>query len=279
MKKLWRFPDEVNDFVRAHAHEGSVRDMCKRLHNELGFDLTYEQTKNMFARLKVHAAPMKGRKCPWAMKYPADMEDFVRSIAKGKTSEELADAVNEKYGEGTITVSLMRAYKKNHDISSGLNTRFKKGCVSFNKGMKQTDFMSREAIERTKATRFQKGHIPHNGGTPVGTVRLRKDSGGRHYYWVKVEQPNKWRMKHVVDWENTHGKVPEGYMVVFANGDSTDCRMDNLLLSTRAQNAVRNRWGLHAYDLESAKVANRVADLMSAANKVRTKRKKRRKSA
>ena len=39
-------------------------------------------------------------------------------------------------------------------------TRFKKGNVPVNKGKKQTEFMTSEAIERTKATRFQKGMKP-----------------------------------------------------------------------------------------------------------------------
>ncbi len=36
----------------------------------------------------------------------------------------------------------------------------KKGDVSWNKGRKQTDYMSAEAIERTKSTRFKKGNLP-----------------------------------------------------------------------------------------------------------------------
>lgn len=276
MKKLWKFPEEVNDFVREHGHEGSIEEMRQRLCDEMGFVLTYDQTKNLFSRLKVHAAPRRGRKMPWKSKYPADMEGFVRSIAKGKSSEELAKAVNAKYGEGTITPTLMRAYKHNHGITTGFDARFAKGHVPENKGKRQEEFMSPEAIERTKATRFQKGHTPHNGGTPVGAITMRRDSGGRCYYWVKVAQPNRWRMKHVVEWERACGKVPEGYMVTFANGDSTDCRIENLLLVTRAQHAIKNRWGIHGYDLESAKAANQVADLKSAISSVKKKRKIRR---
>lgn len=271
MKKMWKFPDAVTGFVRAHGHEGSIEDMRSRLLAEFGLDLSYDQVKGIFARQKVHAASRKERKAPWAMKYPADMEEFVKSIAKGKSSEELADAVNAKYGEGTITPGLMRAYKKNRGITSGLTGHFKKGQVSHNKGLKQTDFMSSEAIERTKATRFQKGHVPHNGNTPVGTVRLRREKNGRPYYWEKVAQPDKWRMKHVLEWERAHGHVPDGSMVTFANGDSTDYRIDNLLLETKAQHAVKCRWGIRGYDAESAKAANQIADLKMAISAAKKK--------
>ena len=61
------------------------------------------------------------------------------------------------------TVKAISALRYKYGAKSGLKTRvpnsgqFPKGHVPRNKGKKQTDFMSAEAIERTKATRFQKG--------------------------------------------------------------------------------------------------------------------------
>jgi hypothetical protein len=41
-------------------------------------------------------------------------------------------------------------------------TTFKKGHATFNKGKKQTEYMSDEAIERCKATQFKHGSTPWN---------------------------------------------------------------------------------------------------------------------
>jgi predicted MPP superfamily phosphohydrolase len=45
---------------------------------------------------------------------------------------------------------------------SGRKYRFPKGHIPANKGIKQVDYMSAEAIERTKKTRFKKGNLPAN---------------------------------------------------------------------------------------------------------------------
>ncbi len=39
---------------------------------------------------------------------------------------------------------------------------FQKGHTPMNKGLKQSEYMTPGAIERTKATRFKKGNVPHN---------------------------------------------------------------------------------------------------------------------
>ena len=275
-----RYPKELHDFVRAHASEGSIDEMRRRVLDKFGIEFTYQGMKSYFSNRKLHAASQKGRKRPESSKYPNDMEDFVRSIAKGRSSQELADAVNEKYGEGTITVAHMKAYKKNHGINTGLTGRFEKGHVSHNKGLKQTDFMSPEAIERTKATRFQKGQIPHNGGTPVGEIRLRKPRknrpGDRPYYWQKVAQPNVWRMRHVVVWEEHNGPVPDGCMITFADGNSLNCDIENLILETKAQHAIKNsKYNRFpkSYDRESAEALNKLADLKMATTRAKKRRK------
>lgn len=108
--------------------------------------------------------------------------------------------------------------------------RFRKGDVPSNKGKKIWQFMSRESIERTKATRFRTGHVPHNIN-PVGYERIGKCG----YVYVKVENNKPMRPKHVVEWERINGcKKPEGMMVVFADGDRLNFSPDNLVLMSRS---------------------------------------------
>lgn len=67
---------------------------------------------------------------------------------------------------------------------AGFNTRYKKGQVSFNKGLKQTDYMTDAAIKKTKKTRFKKGQKPHNT-KPIGTIEPRADKSKRVYLYIK----------------------------------------------------------------------------------------------
>ena len=278
MKKIWKYPDEMLSFVQEHGHEGTIEEMRQQVNERFGLSLDYGQMKSYFSNHKIHSAPKKGRKAEWASKYPKGMEDFVRSIAKGKSSKELTDAVNAKYGEGTITVAHMKAYKKNHGINTGLTGRFEKGHVPPNKGKKLTP----EQYKKMAPTMFKKGQTPHNGGTPVGEIRLRKPRknrpGDRPYYWQKVAQPNVWRMRHVVVWEEHNGPVPDGCMITFADNNSLNCDISNLILETKGQHAIKNAKYLHfpkSYDMESAKALNQLADLKMATTKAKKKRRKR----
>ena len=259
-----KYPDDVTNFVKQHGHEGSIEDMRRRVNEIFMLDLSYSRMKAFFQNHKIHAAPMRGRKRPESSKYPNDMEEFIRSIAWGKGNQKITDAVNEKYGEGTITLALLKVYKSNHKISSGLTGHFEKGHIPHNKGKKQTDFMTPEGIEKRRETCCKKGHIPHNGGNPIGTIRKRLSKGKKPYYSEKVDEPNVWRMKHVLVWEEANGPVPEGSIVTFANGNTLDYRLENLVLETRAQNAIKNKLHMRGYDKASAQTANLVADLVMA---------------
>ena len=272
-----RIPKEIHEYIRLHSTEGDIKSMCDRIAETFGINMTYNQMKSYFSNHRLHAAPRKGRK--GISKYPDGMEEYIKLIAAKKSTEELTNAVNEKYGPGTITVSHMRAYKKNHGITTGLTGRFEKGHVSFNKGKKQSEYMSAEAIAKTVPTRFKTGHVPHNGRVPVGEIRLRKSSqkrpNAKSYYWQKVEQPNKWRLYHVIIWENHNGPVPDGCMVTFADGDTMNCDIDNLILETKAQHAIKNRHlGVKSYDKKSAEALNTMADLRMLITQKRKKMKK-----
>lgn len=273
-----RYPQEVHDFIRENYRGRPVRELAAMTSEKFGIDFTYAK---MRAYLKNHdyctGAP-KGNPPGYSPKYPPGMADFVRSIAAGKSTQEIVDLVNAEFGEGTITVQYMKAYKKNHGINTGLTGRFEPGHVPATKGKTWDEYMSPEAQERSRQTTFKKGHVPHNGETPVGTIRVRHDHrnrGGRPYTWQKTAEPNVWRMKHVIEWEEHNGPVPEGCMVTFADGDTLNWHIDNLILETRAQHAVKNRWGIHGYDRESAQAANTIADVKMAISKAKKKGRKR----
>ena len=120
-------------------------------------------------------------------------------------------------------------------LAGGCKTRFKKGDPAFNKGLKQKEFMSKDSINRTKATRFRKGDKPANW-RPVGSTRINVDG----YVEIKVKEPRTWKLQHRVMWEEFNGKIPKAHAVVFKNNNSLDVRIENLELITLADNMLRN---------------------------------------
>jgi hypothetical protein len=116
-------------------------------------------------------------------------------------------------------------------------TRFKSGITPINKGKKQSDFMSKDAIERTKATRFQKGLKPHNT-KKNGEISIRR-SKGRPYQYIRIAE-NHWRELHLVVWEKEKGPVPSGFNVQFKDKNSLNCTIENLYLINRKDQMVDN---------------------------------------
>jgi len=111
----------------------------------------------------------------------------------------------------------------------------------YNKGKKQTDYMSPEAIERTKATRFKKGNKPHNTRKDLD-ISLRVDGRGNPYYWIRVSLSN-WMHLHRYLWVQAYGAIPKGHNIQFKDGDPFNTSLDNLYMVTRKQQAVHNKLG------------------------------------
>lgn len=104
--------------------------------------------------------------------------------------------------------------------------RFAKGHSPANKGKK----MAPETYAKVSRTMFAKGHTPKNH-RDVGSERINKDG----YIEVKVAEPNKWKAKHRVIWEEANGPVEKGYNVQFKDGNPQNVTLENLYLISRSR--------------------------------------------
>lgn len=115
-----------------------------------------------------------------------------------------------------------------------IDSRFQKGHKSHNTGKRQKDYMSPEAIAKTKATRFKKGSIPHNTKYN-GHERISKDG----YIEVRIKKGT-YRLKHLHSWEQLNGALPDGHCLRCIDGDIKNCEPSNWELITRAENMKLN---------------------------------------
>ena len=242
---------------------GRTTKEVTELINQQGFDEKYgmvfteDIVKGAKSRYGFKSGTPMGNPKGFSSKYPEGMAEYVASIAQGKSTAELVEAVNRKYGAGTIGIRQMKAYKKNHGINTGLTGQFEPGHTPANKGKK----MSPEAYEKCAPTMFRKGQTPVNH-KPVGTESVRRNyKRNQMFVYVKVAEPNIWRMKHILEWEKHNGPVPKGKAIIFADGNPQNTDIDNLVMVSRSQLAVMNRWGIHGYDKQTAEVAANVASL------------------
>ena len=171
----------------------------------------------------------------YGMKYTDEMKQFILDNYKGRYNQELADLFNQKFNTN-ITSRTIKSYKANNKLNSGLTGKFRKGQTPHNKGKK----MPKEVYEKVKHTMFAKGNVPPNH-RPVGSERISKDG----YIEVKVAEPNKWRLKQRVVYEETKGKIPEGCQIIFLDGNKRNFDIDNLRCITRSELLYLNCNGLN----------------------------------
>lgn len=127
-------------------------------------------------------------------------------------------------------------------------TEFKKGDTPFNKGLKQEEWLTPDALERTKATRFKKGQLPQSA-KPLG--HIRRSPHRRHgeivgYDWfINIDwkgnrAPNYNYRKYL--WETFYGEeAPKGMIFVSKDGDQTKRpTIENIEMISRAEHIRRN---------------------------------------
>jgi hypothetical protein len=119
-------------------------------------------------------------------------------------------------------------------------SRFKKGQESFNKGLKQQDFMTQDAIKKSSKTRFKKGQSPQN--TKYNRHISVRTSKGYDYKWIRVAKGN-YELLHRHVWEAQHGPIHKNKNVQFRDGDTLNCDIANLYLIDRSEQAQINKRG------------------------------------
>lgn len=258
-----KYPTEQIDFLRDNIAGRSYSDMTIMFNERFGLSKTVAQIKSTLKNYGLK----NGRG------FTQEQIEFVRDNITGTPLKEMTSMFNQRFGtaypQTTITPLVYRyGFKNGRDtrLNEGYKpTQFKPGHTPANKGTK--GFM------KPNKTSFQKGQTPLNH-RPVGSERIENGGHAKGYTMVKVAEPNKWKMKHVLVWEKANGAVPKGHCVIFANGDNTDFSLDNLLLVTRSELARMNQKGLIYPDADLTKTGHAIAKLEVAMGERKRKTKR-----
>lgn len=179
--------------------------------------------------------------------FPPEADDFLKKHYANTLCEDIAKTLGckkssvyrrakqlglKKSKEFVAAISRDRSGDPSHPIHL---YKFKKGLIPKNKGKRQTEYMSPEAIERSKATRFKKGHTPKNY-KPIGHERITRDG----YRMRKVGEPNVFKLVHRLVWEGEFGAIPEGFNIQFKDNNPLNCEIDNLYIIRREEQMLKN---------------------------------------
>ena len=201
-------------------------------------------------------------------KYTEEHFQFIRDNVVN-TEKDLHRMFNERFGLN-VTLNAIENLKHKTGAKSGLvGGQFKKGSIPPNKGKTWDEYMSKEGQANSRKTTFKKGNIPANR-SELGQERVDKDG----YTMVKIQDGHlnkNWVLKHRLIFENHFGKIPDGYNVSFADGNKQNFDINNLILISRAEDAVMNKKKLFFDNSELTKTGHLIAKVLISASKHKAK--------
>lgn len=200
------------------------------------------------------------------IRYTKEQKQFLIDNNHLTPAKELADMFNKKFGTN-ITKTNIKNFRGNNHLSSGLTGQFEKGHKTHNKGKKWDEYMSKEKQENCRKTIFKKGNIPKNH-REVGSERISKDG----YIEIKVEEPNKWKYKHRLIYENYYGKISKGYNVIFLDGNKLNIDIKNLKTISKHDNLIMNEKKLRYKNKELTESAYLIAKIENKHRKLKNER-------
>lgn len=182
-----------------------------------------------------------------------EMVEFLMEFIPGHSESQIRKAFEKEFGI-ELSKGQIKNFKCRFNIHSGtIGGQFEKGMTSWNKGKK----MDPRTYEKAKHTMFKKRNIPINH-RPVGSERMNVDG----YIEIKVAEPNKWRLKHRVMWEEMyHEELTRNDAIIFLDGDHTNFDKDNLCKMTRAELVRYNQDHLYSNDREISRAAASIAKI------------------
>ncbi len=166
--------------------------------------------------------------------------------------KELTAAFNSRFGRDLSVQNIASMCKRNQWFT-GRDGRFEKGSRPHNTGTK--GFM------KANSGSFKKGNRPRNS-VPVGTEVVT-----RGWVKVKVAEPNVWRNKAHIVWEQYHGSPPpRGKFLLHLDCDFTNNAIENLVLVSRADLGKLNKRKFRDTPLELRQSLVLVAKIGTAIN-------------
>lgn len=184
---------------------------------------------------------------------------FLKLFAPAMTAKDLAVIFNKRF-ESQYTAAAIRVSCKSRGIQIIVegDGRLKKGKAAWNKGLKGRHF--------SKKSEFKPGQLPAQTDE-IGTI---KAIDGYLYKKVaktlKAKKQDNWKPVHHLAWKEFHGDIPVGHVIVFKDGDKTNCSIANLDCISRAKLQVYNRFLKEIRHFECYESKSLLADLILAKN-------------
>jgi hypothetical protein len=203
--------------------------------------------------------------------WTAEEVQYLRAHFANENNADIASHLGRSYGSiadkaQKLGLKKSRAFWKDPEKTGwanlkkkGIDCRFKPGHKPWNANKKGWD-----AGGRSHETRFRPGQKSVNAKWN-GCITARKDKRGVTYLFIRVSL-KKWIPLASAVWIAFNGPIPKGYFVRFKNGNTLDCRIENLELVDRQQHMKKN--SIHNYPEEIVKTIQALNQLNQTIKKI-----------
>lgn len=250
----YAYSAEVQRFIADNVQGRTTKELVQLVNKKFDLDFTDSKMKSYKSNHKLKSGTPTGASAGKpSEKYPKKVKDFIYKNYVGTGHQAMADMLNQKFGT-QYTKADVKSYYSNHKLNSGLTGRFEKNHTPANKGKKGIHTPGSEKGW------FKKGSMPKNH-KPVGSERIDNKDG---YTSVKTAEPNVWKLKHKLIWEEANGPIPPGHVVTFLDGDKTNFNLDNMALISNAEHLQLIRSGLRCSDSELTKTGILITKVIRA---------------
>ena len=223
-----KYTREMRDFFAAYIPGHTTKEVAAEFARRFGPLATESMIKAYKTNNKIRSGTPTGSPKGDGKTWPREVREWLAANNEGKTAAGIAELLNAKFGKD-YTAAQVKGIRARMRLKSGLTGRFEKGHEPTNKGKKGY------CPPGSEKGWFKKGRRPHNW-VPVGTEAVSTDG----YVKVKVGEPDKWRWKHKMVWEEARGKVPAKHVLIFKDGNRLNCSLDNLECISMAENSTMN---------------------------------------
>ncbi len=219
------YTNEQLDFLRARAPIMIIHELTRAFNEMFGGNRSCSGIREACRTHTITRKRLRHRPPATGAIYTHEQLAFLRNQAPLMTIYELAKAFNEAYGQHRSYFGIRAAC---------LNNNINPKCMRRRNSPPGTEFIDASGYIRVKtaAPRMRDGRI--------------------------------WTRKHVVIWENSHGPVPKGFCIIFADGNKRNFALDNLVKVSCAEMGSLSLHKLWSADPELTKSAVNIARLKAA---------------
>ena len=230
-----KYPDEQINYLLSLG--GLPRkEMAEKFNSRFGTNMKADTLANLCKR---HG----GR--GGAKDYFTDEEDaWLAENRPNMFGDRLAEEFYKRFGKRRTANSLICRCKKN-GVRCDLDSKFQKGKPSWHSGMSAEEYKSHYTEESFAKGKFKKGERSLAYKYDVGDEVIRDD-----YVYVKISDDPKispkqqWKSKQRFIYEQHYGELPDGYQVIFLDGDRENFDIENLAAITDSERMTltANKW-------------------------------------